>query len=42
MSKADLQQMLKDLEELEMLEKALDDLADMKNAMVCKNCKGAG
>ncbi len=42
MSKADLQQMLNELKELEMLEQAMNDLADMKNAMVCKNCGGGG
>ena len=33
---------MQELQELEMLERALDDLADMKNAMVCKKCAGAG
>ncbi len=42
LSKADMEQMMKDLKELQMLENALNDLADMKNAMVCKNCDGAG
>ncbi len=42
LSKADLQKMMNDLQEMEMLEKALDQLAEMKNAMVCKNCAGAG
>jgi chemotaxis protein histidine kinase CheA len=42
LSKADLQKMMDELAEMEMLDKALDQLAEMKNAMVCKNCVGAG
>jgi septum formation inhibitor MinC len=42
MSKADLQQLMQELQELNMLDEALNDLAEMKNAMVCKNCGGAG
>ena len=42
MSKADLQQLMNDLRELDMLDQAMADLQDMKNAMVCKNCGGAG
>ena len=42
MSKADLQKMMNDLKELEMLNEAMNELQDMKNAMVCKNCGGAG
>ena len=42
MSKADLQKLMNDLQEMDMLDKAMDQLAEMKNAMVCKNCAGAG
>ena len=42
MSKADLQKMMNDLQELEMLNEAMNELQDMKNAMVCKNCGGGG
>jgi hypothetical protein len=34
--------MLNELREMDMLNEALNELADMKNAMVCKNCSGAG
>jgi chemotaxis protein histidine kinase CheA len=42
LSRADLQQLMNELQELEMLEEAMNQLADMKNAMVCKNCGGGG
>jgi len=42
LSKADLQKMMNDLQELEMLTEAMNELQDMKNAMVCKNCGGGG
>ena len=35
MTKADLQQMMQQLQELDMLEQAMNELQDMKNAMVC-------
>jgi DNA repair exonuclease SbcCD ATPase subunit len=42
MTKGDLQQMMQALEQMEMLDDLMNEIQDMKNAMVCKNCGGAG
>jgi hypothetical protein len=42
LAQADLEQMAKAMEELELLQQALDDLANAKNGMNCKACNGMG